>query len=125
MARKKFPRARRDIVKHVKREKYQTKDNVILRVALYLNKKGEDGATIYNIIHNHNIGLSTQDQTRFTKVIMEPMVKTGWVKRIVHSKKVVVYRITEKGSSAVSDAFKLHSDGSLLASLESFSDSVM
>ncbi|MCH7648072.1 MAG: hypothetical protein IIA83_05655 [Thaumarchaeota archaeon] len=124
MARKKFPRARRDIVKHVKREKYQTKDNVVLRVATFLNEKGGDGATIYEIIHNRNIGLSSQDQTRFTKVIMEPMAKNGWIKRIVHSKKVVVYRITEKGSSAVSDAFKLHSNGSLLASLESFSDLV-
>jgi len=104
---------------------YNKKDNVILKVALYLNSKGDKGATIYNIIDaKQKIGLSTQDQTRFTKKIMIPMEKDGWVKMREYSERNKVYVITEKGKSAVADALELRKDGSLLSTLEAFRDLV-
>jgi len=102
---------------------YNKKDNVILKVALYLNSKGDDGATIYNIISaKTKIGLSVQDQTRFTNKIMIPMEKDGWVKMREYSKRQKVYVITEKGKSAITDVLELRKDDSLLSTLDAFRD---
>ena len=87
---------------------YNKKDNTTLKVALYLNSKGNDGATIYNIISaKTKIGLSVQDQTRFTNKIMSPMEKDGWVKMRKYSERQKVYVITEKGKSAIADGHYL------------------
>ena len=107
-----------------KKPPYLKKDNIILRVAAYLIPK-EEGATVYNIISERGvIGLSKQDQTRFTEIIMNTMERDGWVKKVSYSARVSVYFITEKGKSAVSDALQLRSDESLLATLEAFRDIV-
>ena len=102
---------------------YNKKDNVILKVALYLNSKGNDGATIYNINSaKTKIGLSVQDQTRFTNKIMSPMEKDGWVKMRKYSERQKVYVITEKGKSAIADVLELRKYNSLLSTLEAFRD---
>ena len=102
---------------------YRKKDNMVIKVAAYLLQKGNDGATIYNIISaGAKIGLSTQDQTRFTKKIMEPMEKDGWISKRKYSARNQVYVITDKGGSAVSDALQLHKNESLLNTLEAFQD---
>ena len=102
---------------------YNKKDNVILKVAIYLNSKGDDGTTIYNIISaKTKIGLSVQDQTRFTNKIMIPMEKDGWVKMREYSKRQKVYVITEKGKSAITDVLELRKDESLLSTLDAFRD---
>jgi len=100
---------------------YLKRDNKILLVASYLVGKGDDGATIGNIISvKANIVSTSQDQTLFTKTIMEPMERDGWVKKRKYGARMQVYVITEKGKSAVSDAHKLRQDGSLLSTLEAF-----
>lgn len=104
---------------------YNKKDNVILKVALYLVSQGEKGATIYNMISaKSQIGISTQDQTRFTNKIMIPMEKDGWVEKREYSERNKVYVITEKGQSAVTDALNLRKEDSLLSKLEAFRDLV-
>ena len=125
MARRKSHRQSVDkIAEKRPKTQYLKKDNIILRVAAYLSPK-EDGATIYNIISERGvIGLSKQDQTRFTEKIMNSMERDGWIKKVSYSTRVSVYFITEKGKSAVSDALQLRSDGSLLATLEAFRDLV-
>ena len=96
---------------------------MVLKVAAYLNGIGDKGATVYNIISaGAKIGLSTQDQTRFTKKIIEPMVKDGWIEKLNYSARVQVYVITEKGASAVSEALQLNKNESLLNTLEAFQD---
>ena len=123
MARRKSHRRPIDKVAE-KKPPYLKKDNIILRVASYLMSK-EDGATVYNIISERGvIGLSKQDQTRFTEIIMNTMERDGWIKKVSYSARVSVYFITEKGKSAVSDALQLRSDESLLSTLEAFRDIV-
>ncbi len=123
MPRRKSIREKKDNVKA--KGPYNKKDNTILKVASYLVSKGEEGATIYNIISaKSKIGLSTQDQTRFTKKIMIPMENDGWVTKREYSAKVQVYVITGKGQSAVADALNLRKDDSLLSTLEAFRDLV-
>lgn len=100
---------------------YQKRDSKILRVATYLMTKGDEGASIGNIISaKAGIGLSSQDQTLFTEEIMKPMKKDGWVKERKYSDRFKVYVITEKGKSAISEALKLRQNGSLLSTLEAF-----
>lgn len=90
---------------------------------MYLNSKGDDGATIYNIISaKTTIGLNTQDQTRFTKKIMIPMERDGWVKMRKYSERNKVFVITEKGKSAINELLELRKNDSLLSKLESFRD---
>jgi len=104
---------------------YNKRDNVILKVAMYLNSKGDDGATIYNIISaKTTIGLNSQDQTRFTKNIMIPMEREGWVTMRVHSERNKVYVISEKGKYAINELLELRKNDSLLSKLESFRDLV-
>ena len=104
---------------------YNKKDNTTLKVALYLNSKGNVGETIHNIINaKTKIGLNVQDQTKFTKNIMIPMEKDGWVEKREYSERNKVYVITEKGKLAVSDVLKLRKDDSLLSTLEAFRDLV-
>ena len=104
---------------------YNKKDNTTLKVALYLNSKGNIGATIHNIISvKTKIGLNVQDQTRFTKKIMIPMEKDGWVEMREYGERNKVYVITEKGKSAVSDVLELRNGKSLLSTLEAFRDLV-
>lgn len=123
MPRRKSLREKREGLERKPKGPYQKRDNIILRVAQYLVTKDEEGATIYNIISaKSQIGLSSQDQTRFTKKIMEPMEKDGWIKKRTYSKRTQVYVITEKGKSAISEALRLKHDGNLLSSLEAFND---
>lgn len=91
-----------------------------LRVAFFLNAKKDKGATIYNIIHDRTLGLSTQDQTRFTKVVIEPMVKSKWIEKIEYSKRMSVYKITEQGRDAVQHALELQQNNSLVSTLDAF-----
>jgi len=99
---------------------YQKRDQQILIVATYLVSKRDVGATVYNIIKNREVGLSSQDQSRFTEIIMNPMEKNGWVKRTTYSPRVSIYKITENGEAAVSEALRLRSEGNLLSTLEAF-----
>lgn len=121
MPRKKSIRGKKDDVKA--KGPYNKKDNMILKVAMYLNSKGDDGATIHNIISaKAKIGLNTQDQTRFTQKIMIPMERDGWVKMREYSERNKVYVITEKGQTAINDLLELRKNDSLLSTLESFRD---
>ena len=96
---------------------------MILKVALYLVSKKDEGATVHNIISSKaNIGLNVQDQTRFTNEMMIPMEKDGWVKKTKYSERFHIYVITEKGKSAVSDVLELRNGKSLLSTLEAFRD---
>jgi len=119
--RRKSIRERKGRIEKKHKSPYQKRDSKILRVATYLITKGDEGASIGNIISvKADIGLSSQDQTLFTEEIMKLMKKDGWVKERKYSARFKVYVITEKGSSAVQDALKLRQDGSLLCRLEAF-----
>lgn len=120
MPRSRSPHVKKDTILKKSKTQYQKSDQQILIVASYLVSKRDEGATVYNIIKNKEVGLSIQDQTRFTKIIMNPMEKNGWVKRITYSQRVSVYKITEKGEAAVSEALRLRSEGNLLSTLEAF-----
>ena len=120
MVKKKIRSHKSDLLRSKKKTKYQSRDNVTLRVAKFLNSKGEKGATIYNIIHDKSTGLSTQDQTRFTKEIIEPMIDEGWVEKVEYSKRVSILKITSEGKNAMSEAFELYQNNSLIAKLIAF-----
>lgn len=120
MPKSKPPHAKKEEISIKNKIQYQKRDKQILIVASYLTSRGEEGATIYNIIKNKEIGLSSQDQTRFTKIIMNSMEKDGWIKKITYSPRVSIYKITEKGKSAVHEALRLRSEGNLLSTLETF-----
>ena len=125
MPRRKSPREKKLGVEKKPKGSYLKRDNKILLVASYLVEKGDEGATISNIISvKANIVSTSQDQTLFTKSIMKPMERDGWVKKREYGKRMQVYVITEEGKSAVSEALRLRQDGSLLSSLEAFRDIV-
>lgn len=125
MGRRKSLRAQRGGIERRIKNPYNKRDNIVLKVASYLVSKGEEGATIYNIISaKAKIGISSQDQTRFTKTIIEPMEKDGWIKKRMYSKRVQVYVITEKGKSTHSEVLQLRKNESLLSTLECFRDIV-
>lgn len=117
MPKKRPPRERKDIILE-KRDNYRKKDRKILSTALYLSSKQKDGASIYMILREAD--LTKQDQTKFTNEIMIPMEKDGWVEKITYSPRQSVYKITEKGQSAITAAKKLCSENNLLSKLEAF-----
>ncbi|TSA16018.1 MAG: hypothetical protein D4R72_07735 [Nitrosopumilales archaeon] len=117
MPKRRPPRERIDTVLE-KRDNYRKKDRKILSTALYLSSKPKDGASIYMILREAN--LTKQDQSKFTKEIMIPMQKDGWIEKITYSPRQSVYKITEKGQSALFAAKKLCSEHDLLSKLEAF-----
>jgi hypothetical protein len=55
--RSRSPHIKKDVILKRTKTQYQKRDKQILIVASYLAFRGEEGATIYNIIKNKEIGL--------------------------------------------------------------------
>lgn len=118
MARRKLARQRPE--NYVKNA-YLKKDNKWLRIAIYLNSKG-DGARITDIQTDAAARLRTTKYDDL-KLIMEEMLEHQWVTKICYGK-TEVYKIIKRGQEAIHLVHKMREEDSPLIDLEAFRDLV-
>jgi predicted transcriptional regulator len=116
LPRRRIHRERYEDKQDVKR--YNTRDNTMLRIAIYLVSNPE-GDLRNAIIYGAGFG-SGQQWTKFTRII-ERMKDYGWVNRRRMGKNWDVYEITEEGKALVSEALSI-SENNPLSKLDAFKD---
>jgi hypothetical protein len=98
---------------------YNTRDNMVLHVALFLSNENDHSAIQSDIeSHFHRMKWSTNSQDM--KVVLSEMQAEKWVDCIKYGKKIRLYKLTRLGEEAIKTTYDLVGSNCILKSLKVF-----